>query len=161
MIIQKVIKGIGDIDQTEAQRILKKGIYSNWLRKLGKIDPSQIPEQLTEENLMKHQNHYYEPDNGEPFYFHTPFISTTAGTMSREVAKQTNVPHKAWLTALYFATAGLSRDGYLFYCYLFTLGKKSVGHQAFAEELRELNIYTGFSSFHPDSANRVARYFAR
>jgi hypothetical protein len=87
---------------------------------------------------------------GEPFGRHTPFISTTAGTAERDAARRRNIVYPAWQVALEFATDGWSRDGYLFYCYLFVLGRRAVPHEAFAEELRELNVYTGFSVFQPE-----------
>jgi len=52
--------------------------------------------------------------------------------------------------ALRFATNFWKQDGFLFFCYLFVLNKKSIGHRAFAEEIRELNIYTGFSPYQPE-----------
>ncbi len=153
MVIQKVIKGIGGIDHPDVDKILQSGILCQWWREVGTISADEIPQHLTERNLNWHQNHYDEPDphpSGEPFYKHTPFISTTAGTVERDVTMQTNLLIPAWIEALHFATNSWSRDGYLFYCYVFILSKKAVGHQAFAEELRDLNTYTGFSPFQPE-----------
>jgi hypothetical protein len=153
MIIQKVIKGIGGIEQDEATKILREGIICRWWQMVNPLPQFQIPDRLTERNLIWHQNRYDDLDpsqENQPFYLRTPFISTTAGTVERDVSYQTNILHPAWVEALRFATEGWSRDGYLFYCYVFIIGKKSVGHQAFAEEIRELNIYRGFSPFQPE-----------
>jgi hypothetical protein len=38
----------------------------------------------------------------------------------------------------------------VFYAYLFTLGRQSIELCAFAEEVRELNIYKNFLPFHPE-----------
>lgn len=153
MIIQKVIKGIGGIDQDDADQVLRTGITCRWWQEVNPLPQSEIPLRLTERNLTWHQNRYDDPDPMEgnrPFHFRTPFISTTAGTVERDVFLQTNVLQPAWIEALRFATDVWSRDGYLFYCYLFIIGRRSVGHQLFAEEIRELNIYTGFSPFQPE-----------
>jgi hypothetical protein len=80
----------------------------------------------------------------------TPFISTTAGTVERDTFAHSNMLTPAWLSALSFATDLWTCDGYLFYCYVFIIGKRAIGHQGLAEELRELNIYTGFSPFQPE-----------
>jgi hypothetical protein len=153
MIIQKVIKGIGGIDRSEAEKILEVGIQCNWWRKVGTLPAIEIPMRLTPENLYWHQNKYEDPDpnrSNQPFCEETPFISTTSGTVERIVkieqdktAIVTNLLHSAKEVALSFATDTWDKDGWLFYCYLFTLGKKAVQHQPFAEEIRELNIYTG------------------
>jgi hypothetical protein len=108
---------------------------------------------LTDRNLDWHQNRYGDPDpleGNEPFGRHTPFISVTAGSVERDVVRLRNILHPAWQVALEFATDGWRRDAYLFYCYVFILGRKSIAHRAFCEEIRELNIYTGFSLFQPE-----------
>jgi len=153
MIIQKVIKGIGGIDHNAVDHILRTGITCRWWQEVNPLPQHEIPQRLTERNLTWHQNHYDEPDpleGNRPFYLRTPFISATAGTVERDAFLKTNVLHPAWIEALRFATDVWARDGYLFYCHVFIIGKKSVGHQLFAEELRELNIYTGFSPFQPE-----------
>jgi hypothetical protein len=153
MIIQKVIKGIGGIEQNTVNHILRTGITCKWWQEVDPLPNGEVPQRLTEENLAWHQNRYDDPDPREgdrPFYLRTPFISTTAGTVERDTFFQTNILQPAWVEALRFATDGWSRDGYLFYCYVFIIGKKSVGHRSFAEEIRELNIYTGFSPFQPE-----------
>ncbi len=153
MIIQKVIKGIGGIDQDRIDHILQTGITCRWWQEVNPLPQHEIPLRLTERNLTWHQNRYDESDPQEgnrPFYLRTPFISTTAGTVERNSFLQTNILQPAWVEALRFATDVWSRDGYLFYCYLFIIGKKSIGHQLFAEEMRELNIYAGFSPFQPE-----------
>jgi hypothetical protein len=153
MIIQKVIKGIGGIDEDKVDHILRTGITCQWWQEVNPLPQHEIPLRLTERNLAWHQNRYDSPDPLEgdrPFYLRTPFISTTAGTVERDTFLQTNMLQPAWIEALRFASDVWSRDGYLFYCHLFIIGKKSVGLQLFAEEIRELNIYTGFSPFQPE-----------
>jgi hypothetical protein len=79
-------------------------------------------------NLYWHQNRYETPDpkrNNQHFYKETPFISTTAGTVERDNAITTNTTNLAQKIALDFATDTWNRDGWLFYCYDFILGRKS------------------------------------
>jgi hypothetical protein len=151
MMIQRVIKGISAISEPEARRTLAVGIVCNWWRKVDPLPRYEVPLRLTERNLSWHQNRYTDPDpaeGGEEFRRRTPFISTTARTVERNTV--TNILTPAWQIALRFATDGWKTDGYFFYCYLLISGKRTVRHEAFAEELRELNVYTGFSPYHPE-----------
>jgi len=153
VIIQRVIKGCSGLSDGLAQQMLTSGIICNWWRKVVTLPQHEVPLRLTDRNLDWHQNAFLEPDpqeGGEPFVRHTPFISTTAGTVERDEAMQRNLLFPAWQVALQFATNGWQEDGWLFYCYLFVLGRRSVPHQAFSEELRELNIHTGYSPFQPE-----------
>jgi hypothetical protein len=153
VIIQQVIKGLSDLTDSEVDAIFQSGIICNWWRTQGSLLQHKVPEKLTERNLEWHQNSFKKPDPLEgnaPFYNNTPFISTTAGTVERDTANRTNTLIPAWKAALYFATDRWTKDGWLFYCHLFLIGKPAVSIEAFSEELRELNIYTGFSPFHPE-----------
>jgi len=153
MIIQRVIRGIGGIGRSEAQGLLRQGITCNWWRNVDPLPNPEIPQRLTDRNLFWHQNRYSDPDpmeGGQPFYEHTPFISTTAGTVERDPGMSRNIVHPAWLVALEFATDGWIRDAYLFHCYVFILGRPTVQHRQFSEELRELNVYTGYSPYQPE-----------
>lgn len=153
MIIQRVIKGISRISESEARQILNVGIICNWWRKVTTLPRNEVPLRLTERNLDWHQHHYDDPDpleGGEEFGRHTPFISTTAGTVERNTLYHTNMLNPAWKEALRFATEDLTVDGYLFYCYLLIVGKRAVSQEPFAEELRELNVYMGFSPYQPE-----------
>ena len=157
MIIQKVIKGIPISTEKEVSEIFDRGICCNWwiVWCSGKLPVHEVPQRLTDELLDWHQNRYGDPYPGtsrsdRPFYEQTPFISTTAGTIERNTFYQTNIRHSARDVALPFATEDWTRDACLFFCYLFILGKKSVGHEHFSEELRELNIYSGYSAFQPE-----------
>jgi hypothetical protein len=153
MIIQRVIKGISKITQDQALRMLSEGIVRNWWRKVNPLPQHEVPLRLTDRNLDWHQNRYNDPDpleGGEQFRLYTPFISTTAGTVERDTFNETNIMNPAWKEALPFATDSLTADGYLFYCYLLIIDRRTVAYQAFAEELRELNVYPGFSPYQPE-----------
>ncbi len=150
MIFQHVIKGINGINKATADEILlQRGIMCNWWREQETITTSEIISKLNKRNLDWHVNRYNvtDPLTREPFSKNTPFISTTAGTVERDLLRATNVIHSALQVALEFATDGYRSDGYLFYCYVMVLGQKTVEHMAFAEEIRELNIYTRYSAY--------------
>lgn len=153
MIIQRIIKGIPDLEDDEVDDIFSTGIICNWWRNVEILPEPQKQDRLDEDHLAWHQNRYEDPHpdyDRDPFKEHTPFISTTAGTVEQDTAMKTHHYFPAWYEALRFATDFGKTDGYLFYGYVFVLGKKSVALRQFAEELRELNIYTGFSPFHPE-----------
>lgn len=155
MIIQQVIKGIPGLSDTQVQDIFREGILCNWWRNLPtrQLPQDQILRKLTDRNLDWHQNSYDKPDpleNGQTFSLNTPYISTTAGTVTRDLANKTNTLTPAWRIALYFATDRWMKDGWLFYCHLFVIGKRAPGLHSFSEELRELNIYHGFSLYQPE-----------
>lgn len=155
MMIQEVIKGIPNLTDQDVQNIFQTGIICNWWRNQpnGLLPQGLIPGKLTDRNLDWHQNSYDQPDpleGGKDFSINTPFISATAGTVSRDLAAKTNTLTPAWRIALYFATDRWTRDGWLFYCRLFVIGKRAPALRSFSEELRELNIYNGFSLFQPE-----------
>ncbi|HWB85012.1 MAG TPA: hypothetical protein VG675_12780 [Bryobacteraceae bacterium] len=159
MIIQHVIKGINGIDDAMARHLLDSGIKCLWWVNNDPLPFHEVPLRLNERNLDWHQNQYKQPDplypdaanpNNEPFHLHTPFVSATAGTVDRDAYQQTNTLTPAWEVALKFATDFWKSDGYLFYCYVFVIGKPAVGQQSFSEELRELNVYPGYSNFQPE-----------
>jgi hypothetical protein len=150
MIIQEVLKGISSINEDDVQSIFASGITCNWWRKVGLLPSAEVPLRLTERNLRWHQNRYDDPDpleGNEEFSKHTPFISTTAGSVERDAFNQINNLYPAWWEALRFATGFWMTDGWIFYCSAWILGRKAIGHQAFSEELRELHVYSDFSLF--------------
>jgi hypothetical protein len=136
------------------QRIFEGGILCNWWMSLrpNPLPHPEIPQRLSDRNLFWHQNRYNmtDPLTKKPFSYETPFISTSAGTVERRAFLLKNRIHRARNIALRFATNRWKRSGIVFYCYVFVIGKKSVGHAGFAEELRELNIYTGYSRWQPE-----------
>ena len=107
MIIQEVLKGISGINETDVNRIFATGILCNWWRKVGQISAAEVPMRLTERNLQWHQNRYEDPDpleGNEEFKEHTPFVSTTAGSVVRDAFYSVNHLQPAWWQALVFAT---------------------------------------------------------
>jgi hypothetical protein len=133
MIIQQTLKGISGIDANTAAWLLAEGIPCNLVRRRRRITFVEIPVRLSLRNLDWHQNQYDTPDPLERF-----------------VSTSTNIITPAWIEAVDFATSSFTVDGYVFYCYLWVVGRQTVKHQALSEELRELNVYTGFSPFQPE-----------
>jgi len=157
MIFQKVLKGISELSEPDVNTIISQsGIISNWWRKKNTITNGEIKEELTEQNLMKHLNHYNQPlpsshkwfSLGKTYGDVSPFISTTAGAVQRNRAKKVNIIYPSFLTALKFATKNFRTDGCIFYAYVQVLGKESIPLRSFSEEVRELNIYRTFMPYH-------------
>jgi len=152
MIFQRVLKGVPakthegtGLSDSEVEGMLDgRGLISNWWRKVGIITHPQIIEKLSEEALLDHLVNY------ESVRDETPFISTTAGTVERDVSVAENVYFPPLYTALRFATNHFKRDGYVFYAYLFVLGRKSIEMEEFAEEVRDVNTYTSYYAWHPE-----------
>lgn len=149
LFFQKVVKGIGGIDDDHARLIMSEsGITCNWLRNVKQVTPAEVQAKLTPRNAVWHLNRYDEPDptTGAPYCEKTPFVSMTAGTVQRWTSR--NVFFPPLLTAIRFATDDYTREGYVFYAYVYTLGKQALPLVEFAEEVRDVHIYTGFLPFH-------------
>lgn len=156
MFFQKALKGIPGLSRPEVEHIVRQGgITCNWWLNLPNqmMPESEVKNKLSDRNLDWHLNHYDEDDPTEgnkKFRLITPFISVTAGAIERDAFARRNISFPPMLTALRFATDNFRVSGWVFYCYVLTLGKKSVPLRQFAEEVRELHIYTGFLPYHPE-----------
>lgn len=160
MYFQKFIKGINGIKKNQAEYMLENGIICNWWRKQREISPIEVKSKLIEPNVELHLNKYadllpsshpeFAPDR--TYGDISPFISTTAGVYHRDYNAQFGVGFNKLIppivTALGFATKTFSSDGVLFYGYVITLGKKAVEMEQFAEEVREMHIYTDYLPNH-------------
>jgi len=152
MFFQKVLKGIPDIAEDDADAAFERGIICNWWRRVHRISNDEIVEKLNDRNLDWHLNHYddRDPNTGGPFRENTPFISVTAGVVERDSFARRNVVFDPFVTALRFATREFMTSGFVFYAYVFTLGRQSLNLAEFAEEVRELNIYKTYLPYHPE-----------
>lgn len=159
MFFQKVLKGIADLSRDQAEDMVDgTGIVCNWWRLVGVLPNNHIKERLTEANLLAHLNSYDAPlPSGEPLVAShgaktygdiTPFISTTAGAVQRDLFHRRNVVFPSFMTALCFATRNFTTNGYIFHGYVTTLGTQAIPLRSFGEEVRELHIYTQFLQFH-------------
>lgn len=153
MIFQKILKGVSGLSDQQAEDMLRQnGIICRWWERVGQITPPGIQDKLTEANLYWHLERYNDihPDTGRPFHEDTPYISTTAGSVQRDAANTRNILFPPLMTALAFATRWFSQSGHIFYGYVYVLGKQSVPLMEFAEEVRELNIYTSWLKYHSE-----------
>jgi hypothetical protein len=149
----KVLKGIAGLSDEQARdMVVQRGLVSNWWRDVGTITPQGGAHRLTEENLYRHLSEYdkADPVSGRPFGETTPYISATAGVVERDAFLRRNLLQPALLTALSFAAGPGGETGHVFYFYVLTLGRKTVAFEEFAEEVRELNIYTRYLDFHDE-----------
>jgi hypothetical protein len=155
VFFQRVLKGVhaatpaqpDGLTDSEIETILAGGgLLCNWWRNKpdGAITPREIQDKLSDTTLRDHLVDY------ERVADETPYLSTTAGVVERDTARARNVYFPPLYTALRFATANFSRDGYVFHAYVFALGKKAVELQEFAEELRDLQTYTRYYAYHPE-----------
>lgn len=150
MYIQRCVKGIpgsrngsDGVTWEEAKQMIEssKGIISNWWRQLGTICPEQVPDVLTEQNLDRHLHDY------DTFGSHTPFISLACGAVDRNTLIQDNVLYSAIDTALQFATDDWARPGALFFLWVPTSHEPAIPLSAFAEPVRDINIYRRWSPY--------------
>lgn len=159
MIIQWCLKGIphqlGKFEDTHAQGILDgDAITSAWLRNVS-TSASQLPwgsqQVLSEMALDQHVHDHVT------FGATTPYVSLSAGCVER-VATGVVVRHSALQTALAFATGGGMHPGYVFLCWVQVSPKPAPELPGFAEEIRDLNIYSPYSIFH-DEGEIAAKLF--
>jgi hypothetical protein len=154
MFFQRVLKGIpaatgNDPGLTEdmVRRIVAgEGIICNWWHNKpdGAITLPEIQAKLTETALYDHLVNY------DTVKSETPFISTTAGTVASEVELERYTLFPAIYTAVRFATRNFSQDGYVVHAYVYTLGKRAIELEEFAEEVRDVNTYTSYYAWHPE-----------
>jgi hypothetical protein len=152
MIVQWCVKGLALENDQAAREIIdsSSGICCNWWRRVGTISPSWIRDKLTSRNIDLHINHFttIDPTTGHPFSAETPFISLSAGTVERDAAAQTNIVHRARLTALWFGTQfGRKSQCYLYLCWVVVSPRRAVEIEGVAEEPRDLNAYRRYSAY--------------
>jgi hypothetical protein len=99
--------------------------------------------------LSLHQNWFNFPDPRFPGLVRdtTPFISLSAGAVSRDLRYRANIVHRAQMIASDFATQYGRVRGVLIYCWVVTSTVPAAPIEAVAEELRDLNSNRPFSVF--------------
>ncbi len=153
MFFQKILKGISGLTPDQAAEVLTvTGIESNWIRTRGSPGQQKVAERITHEELHWHLTRYDETDvrTGEPFGRTSPFISTTGGTSEQGsmAGEERAYVFSAFDLAAWFATVEYTQSGWIFYGYVFTIGRPSVEHAEFAEEVRDLHSYPSGYRFH-------------
>jgi hypothetical protein len=153
MFFQHVLKGIAGLSREQAEDILTvTGLQCNWARSEGLAGPGDVADRLNLDELTWHLTRYDEIDTrtGVPFGTKSPFISTTAGTAEQSSVRQEQRAYvfSAFDTASWFATEDYTTAGWIFFGYVFTIGRPSVEHAEFAEEIRDLHTYPGGYVYH-------------
>lgn len=142
MIVQRCLKGVHGIDDSKAvAMMLGSGIVCNWWRDVDRISPVEIRRKLTAQAIDLHVNNY------DAVKDETPFISLTAGCVSRDQYMKTNFVRSARTTAVEFATDGGLEEGFIFYCWLLVGLNPAPEVESVAEEVRELNTYRNYSAY--------------
>lgn len=152
MYVQWCLKGVAGLDDDDVDRVFEGGILSNWWREVHHIAANEIPHRLTATELDWHVNRYDDtyPPTGTRYGELTPFISMTAGSVSRDTFLRANVVHPAWRTAEAFATRNGRSTGYVFRCWVPVALNRAVEVEWVAEEVRELNTYRAYSAYQPE-----------
>jgi hypothetical protein len=159
MLFQRILKGVPGIHRREVREQLNGGggLICNWWHRVNPLPTAEIPDRLTEQDLVMHLNGYDQinptlpaPYGQVPFGEYTPFISATCGTVERDPSVAANRVFSAFLTALWFATNRYRDKGVIYHGYVNLLGRRSVKLQEFAEETRDLHQWVSFQPYHPE-----------
>jgi len=149
MLLQWCLKGISEhshFTDAHATGLLRKGIPSRWLLSYAGsnafADVSAAQQTLSQAALDNHVNNYGAVAGN------TPYISLSAGSVVP--ASHGVSVRPAWRTALDFATQGGAVSGYIFRCWVILSPKPSAGLSPLADEVRELNIFRQFFTFHDE-----------
>jgi len=151
--VQWCVRGIARPDSDWLNRLFSSaGLVCGWWRARpdGTLPAAEIQLRLDQLQLDLHQNAFYAVDprfGPERVQDTTPFVSLSAGAVSRETLLHTNVAHRAQFVASEFATDYGRCDGVLVYCWVITSTVPAVPIVGVAEELRDLNSGRAYSAF--------------
>lgn len=154
MFFQHILKGIVGLTDDEARDVLTaSGIQSNWLRSTYQPNLREIAgRRLTLEELTWHLTRYDDRERRTdlPYGQTSPFLSATAGTSEQSSSRGEERAYRfsAFDTACWFATDGYTTTGWVFFGYVYTIGRPSVELIEFAEEVRDLHTYPGGYVYH-------------
>jgi hypothetical protein len=163
MFFQHVLKGLPGPTYAEATEVLTvTGIECNWLRSSQRPTRSEVGERrLTHDELIWHLTRYDDIEwrTKGPFGQTSPFISTTAGTAEQSTAggEERAYRFSAFDIACSFATCDYTATGWVFFGYVYTIGRPSIELAEFAEEVRDLHTYPGGYMYH-DEGEIVAKF---
>jgi hypothetical protein len=136
--------GFGDNEAVAA--ITDAGLVSAWLRNPTGRDIRTLPAgshaSLSQTALNAHVNGFAAAAAT------SPYISLSAGTVELDPGKTTTTVYPALKTALRFATNTGRQSGYVFRLWTLVSPKDCPELPGFAEEVRELNIFQQWATFH-------------
>lgn len=148
MLIQWCLKGIPEStsfdDAYVVTALSDHGLSATWLRGAGGAFsdlPGQSQAKLSQHDLDLHVNGFGAAHST------TAYLSLSAGCVEL-ISPGNTVTHSALKTALDFATASGTSNGYVFVCWVLVAPKPAPELPGFAEEVRNLNLFQQFSIFH-------------
>lgn len=153
MHVQWCVRGLADPSDGWLRSLFSgEGLVCGWWRR--PLPPvlrllGDVADRLDDLQLFLHQNSFNSPDLRFSGFVcdTTPFLSLSAGAVSRELRLRANVVHRAQLIASDFATRYGTTRGILIYCWVTTSTVPAVSIEAVAEELRDLNSNRPYSAF--------------
>lgn len=143
MIVQKVVRGVSglrrDPGNDEVAEIMSRFGLLCAAARTGRANLGEAEDLLGLTALDDHRHRH------ELVRYTSPYISMTAGTY--EERNKQNHAAFAVDTALAFATQGYQASGWIFYGYVFLLGKPAGRHAEFGEEVRDVHQHPAWSRF--------------
>lgn len=144
MIVQSVIRGISGLrrdpaDDEVGQIMNHSGLLCAAVRTGRAPTPDDAEELLGPAALDAHRHRH------EDVVDDSPYISMSAGTYVER--DRHNHAAFAFDTALSFATRGHQVPGWVFYGYVFLLGRPAGMHAEFGEEVRDVHQHPAWSRF--------------
>ncbi|WP_129336294.1 hypothetical protein [Cellulomonas endophytica] len=141
MLVQEVVRGVAGLTTGDARRIMERdGLLCAALR-TGRVTTADEAEVLLgAEALDQHVHEHHVVREG------SPYVSTSAGTYVTDDRWHTRSAF-AVDTAIDFAVLGPRADGWVFYGYVFLLGRPAGHHAEFAEEVRDVHQHPAWSPF--------------
>lgn len=143
MLIQEVVRGVSGISEDEARIIMgETGLLCAALRNRVVATVDVAERLLSADSLDRHRH-----DNPN-FARESPYVAVSAGTyLEGDHRSRHNRARFAFDTALDFAVLGPRRDGWVFFGYVFLLGRATGRHAEFAEEVRDLHQHPAWSPY--------------
>jgi hypothetical protein len=151
MLVQWCLKGIakspGFKDSEARAALSSNGISSAWVRAaVPGVPVSDLPSRshgvLSQTALDAHVNAFGLTAAA------TPYLSLSAGCVELDPFSRSTRTFSALQTALEFATRSGTTDGYVFRLWVLVSPKPAPELPGFAEEVRELNLYKQYATFH-------------
>lgn len=144
MLVQNVIRGVGGLSRgpgpDEVETIMKLDGLTCAALRTGHVASTVEAESLLGADPLdahRHRHELYGP--------RSPYVSMTAGTYQDRGGH--NRAAFAFDTALAFATDGFRDPGWVFYGYVFLLGRAAGSHAEFGEEVRDVHQHPAWSRF--------------
>jgi len=150
MQINWCLKGIAEnasFSDAQAAAVLSStGILSNWILANATLANQQA--NINSQNVLNasalddHVNNYAKVAKD------TPYISLSSGCIEYAGSTKPPIRYPALHTTMRFATKGGTQSGYVFKCWVVTGLKPAAELPSLAEEIRDLNLFANFYTYH-------------